>query len=279
MVPFVSDHDNPTPETAAPWVELDQRFAIIPEELLYDAAIPADAVRLYGALARHGTDPANCYPSHRRLATLLGKSPRSIPAWIRALEAAGWIERIPRWRRGALIVTERPERLGDGWEVTSNAYRVHTLRVDQREVRAHERGALHGGERAASAPERAPNESQVNESQPERELTLVGAPLSADALLAAGFDRFWEAYPRATAKGQARTAWGAAVKSAGSIETVIEGAERYRDDPNREDRYTKHPATWLRGECWADPPLPARKGAPAPRIIEDRTGTTGRIEL
>jgi hypothetical protein len=38
----------------------------------------------------------------------------------------------------------------------------------------------------------------------------------------------------------------------------VAGAARYRDDPNREKRFTKLPATWLRAGCWEDDPLPSR---------------------
>jgi DNA-binding transcriptional ArsR family regulator len=69
------------------------------------------------------------------------------------------------------------------------------------------------------------------------------------------FDEFWSVYPRKTAKGQARKAWPAATRKV-NPEVIIKGAMRYRDDPNRTDRFTKHPATWLNGECWADEPLP-----------------------
>ena len=44
------------------------------------------------------------------------------------------------------------------------------------------------------------------------------------------------------------------------IETIVAGAERYRDDPNREQRFTKNPATWLNADAWENEPEPARKG-------------------
>lgn len=84
----------------------------------------------------------------------------------------------------------------------------------------------------------------------------------------AGFEDFWKAYPRRVAKGQARTAWRAAVKvRAPSI--IIAGAMRYAADPNlptgADVQFIPHPATWLRAERWGDPPLPARtNGRPAP---------------
>jgi hypothetical protein len=75
------------------------------------------------------------------------------------------------------------------------------------------------------------------------------------------FAAFWDSYPRRVAKGQARKAWRTAIVKRGvDPKTIILGAERYRDDRSRMSRpidYTKHPATWLNGECW----LEAQPGA------------------
>lgn len=102
-----------------------------------------------------------------------------------------------------------------------------------------------------------------------------------ESILAAGFDRFWSVYPRNTAKATARGAWPAAVKAAGSMEVIIDGATRYRDDPNRVDGFTAHAATWLRGERWNDGPLPARRGEVNPRRVmdTDRDAPGGRVAL
>ncbi len=92
------------------------------------------------------------------------------------------------------------------------------------------------------------------------------------------FDTFWSAYPRKEAKKAAADAFKAALKRA-SAEQIIAGAERYRDDPNRDPAYTKHATTWLRADCWDDAPLPARpkngNARPtykAPPIDDDRSG-------
>lgn len=71
------------------------------------------------------------------------------------------------------------------------------------------------------------------------------------------FDRFWKAYPRRTAKAQARKAFEKAVRRA-SPEGIIAGAQRYADDPNRDPTYTAHASTWLNGDRWTDEPLPPR---------------------
>lgn len=71
------------------------------------------------------------------------------------------------------------------------------------------------------------------------------------------FDEFYSIYPRKVAKPDARKAWDKAIKNGASPTAVIAGAARYRDDPDRrrrEPQYTAHPATWLNGERWLDPP-------------------------
>ncbi len=64
--------------------------------------------------------------------------------------------------------------------------------------------------------------------------------------------------PRHTARSRAEQAWAKAVSFGNDPGKIIAGAKRYRDDPNREDEFTKHPSTWLNGACWDDDPLPAR---------------------
>jgi hypothetical protein len=76
------------------------------------------------------------------------------------------------------------------------------------------------------------------------------------------FDDFWEVYPRKAAKKGARAKWDIAVKKAAPAD-IIAGAERYRDDPNRTAKYTKHPTTWLNQGCWEDEPIPGNALVPA----------------
>jgi hypothetical protein len=65
-------------------------------------------------------------------------------------------------------------------------------------------------------------------------------------------------YPRKVGKRDALKAFQAAVADGTNAGRIIEGARRYRDDPNREAAYTAHPATWLRAGRWEDDALPAR---------------------
>jgi hypothetical protein len=72
-----------------------------------------------------------------------------------------------------------------------------------------------------------------------------------------GFDVFWSVYPKKDDKGLARRSFEKALSRA-SLEVIVAGAERYRDDPNREDAFTKNPSTWLNADAWENGPLPAR---------------------
>lgn len=75
------------------------------------------------------------------------------------------------------------------------------------------------------------------------------------------FDAFWNIYPRKEGKAKARLAWMKAIRQA-EIDTIMAGAQRYRDDPNRDPAFTAHPATWLNGDRWEDEPLPSRSSRP-----------------
>lgn len=74
------------------------------------------------------------------------------------------------------------------------------------------------------------------------------------------FERFWKVYPKSADKRTAFNAWKRAVKRA-DPEAILAGAERYRDDPNREAAFTKNGSTWLNADAWLNDPLPPRGGS------------------
>lgn len=90
-----------------------------------------------------------------------------------------------------------------------------------------------------------------------------------------GFQRFWAAYPRKQHKKPARKAYAEALRDA-TAEELLAGAVRYRDDPNREDEFTKLPTTWLNAGCWEDDPLPARGGG-KPDVMENHRRVMGEL--
>lgn len=244
---------------------------MIPEALLYDASLTPSAVRVYGALRRHGNDPDDCYPSHARLARLLGMAERSMARPISELADAGWITKVKRPPR------QDGSRQTDGYEVhtsprsgaRSTAQTSAALPRDPaRDDRAQERGKREPGER---------------EPENERDTPAPSAP--ALALVAEQqpavdpFVAFWAAYPNKQAKPTAERAYRKALGVA-PAETIAEGLDRwcrYWTARNQPD-YVPHPSTWLNRHGWQDPTpaLPVQRGVRAP-VASDRDAPTGRV--
>jgi hypothetical protein len=72
------------------------------------------------------------------------------------------------------------------------------------------------------------------------------------------FEQFWEVYPRKQGKKDAAEAYRVA-RAKKQQTYLVAKAQRYAQDPNREDRFTRAPATWLSGEHWEDAPEPSRQ--------------------
>jgi hypothetical protein len=89
--------------------------------------------------------------------------------------------------------------------------------------------------------------------------------------LRTSFDDFWDAYPRKADKAKAVKAFDKALQIA-ALEAIVAGAVSYRDDPNRLDQFTKHPATWLNAQAWSNEPLPhdLRAGKERESIEQER---------
>jgi hypothetical protein len=71
-----------------------------------------------------------------------------------------------------------------------------------------------------------------------------------------GFAQFWGVYPKRQDKALAKRSFEKALKRA-SFDEIIAGAESYRDDPNRDQLFTKNPSTWLNADAWENDPLPS----------------------
>ena len=77
----------------------------------------------------------------------------------------------------------------------------------------------------------------------------------------ADFEKLWNLYPAKRDKKAAYKAYQKAAKEA-DYETLAAGVVQYRDDPNREPKFTKHFGTWLNAGSWDDEPLADRNGRP-----------------
>jgi hypothetical protein len=104
--------------------------------------------------------------------------------------------------------------------------------------------------------------TSTTSDKPRARTAKPAAKPAASAL--ARFADWYAAYPRHTAPRKAEEAWARALERGADPVVLIAAAARYQDDPNREDRYTAMPATWLNQDRWDDDPLPSRNGQGPP---------------
>lgn len=65
------------------------------------------------------------------------------------------------------------------------------------------------------------------------------------------FEEFWRTYPRHEDKKKAFKVWQTALKNGATADEITAGAARYaKYRAGEPEQYTKHPATWLNGDCW-----------------------------
>lgn len=82
-----------------------------------------------------------------------------------------------------------------------------------------------------------------------------GSPKALKKALETGFERFWSAYPKKTAKQAALKAWTKLRPDEGLTETILSALEWFKQtDQWRKDngQYIPYPATWLNGKRWED---------------------------
>lgn len=100
-------------------------------------------------------------------------------------------------------------------------------------------------------------------------------PVIAPEVSPAFFERFYEAYPRKRAKGDAETALKQVLKKKLATEQeLMEGVARLADHFGRRPRadraYIPYPASWLRKQGWKDEyDEPARAASGASRVHDD----------
>lgn len=75
------------------------------------------------------------------------------------------------------------------------------------------------------------------------------------------FETVWAEYPIKASKKESKTSYKKALKET-THQEILDAVIRYREDPNRVPKYTKHFSTWLNKGCWADGELPQRWDTP-----------------
>lgn len=246
-------------------------FATVPEWLL-DADVSDRAVRLFAILSRHADREGKAFPGRRYLAQRLKCSTASVDRAAAELVDAEALAVRANWR-------------ADGGQ-TSNLYWLWPALPD-------EEGEPHPSDPPLGTAEEAPlvtgeegkgNESQV-EREPENERLFDGSAAAPAELPGPSddelFEEFWAACPKRTGKGEARKAYGRALKRA-SAAAILEGMRRYAEETRgTEPRFLKTPGPWLNADRWLDEPgANRRQGAPrtgARQQVGAHDGPAGRV--
>jgi biotin operon repressor len=215
-----------------------------------------------------------CDPGYERLAQVLGISERSVFRRIAELEHAGRIA-IDRQRgRGKLsnfhlVMAERmtaASSFSDPKKVTAaSSFKAEKVTpvTKKGDSAVSEKVTPVGSHKAFLKAKRKAEKSQTlapdlfsgKKDAPARSKHAARINKQAKPDIDASFQEFWAAYPKRVAKEAARKAFAAALKGGVEPEVLIAGAARYAAErAGQEARYTKHPATWLNGGCWADEP-------------------------
>lgn len=187
------------------------------------------------ALADNANDRGLSWPSVSTLAQKCSVKERAAQYTLQSLQSDGW-----------LSIEERPGR--------SNYYRVNVDRL------THAMECTPATDCTGAAEEREVVQPTAPEpSMNHQEVPTPPTPRKRGRLqYTPDFEEFWEAYPRKVDKQGAARAWEKVRALNIDRRTVIIAATQLAVDPNREDRYTPHAATWLRRDGWLEGPLPPR---------------------
>jgi len=183
--------------------------------------------------------------------------------------------RIVARKWGAEVVAELTSNDPDrpSWRVVDGGYMIHDFAEHQTTTADIEKKRESGRKGGLAKAKQEPSETEApakhvldecsskplakTETETETDTKTVIKDLSSKP---DEFIDWYLEYPRKASKGMAEKAYAKARKIA-TAEELVEGAIRYREDPNRDPSFTKLPATWLNGKCWEDGPLPERNAS------------------
>ena len=120
--------------------------------------------------------------------------------------------------------------------------------------------------------EAQPEPTKCNESRNKNEKEIIKENKKNSPSPLFGFDQFWAAYPRKTAKPDAVKAYGKIKPDETLLAKILTAIEKQKQTAQwQEDggRFVPYPATWLNGHRWEDEvqAAPAGGSGPAPRPV------------
>ena len=207
-------------------------------------------------IADHANDEGTeAWPSQATIATKASISVRTVQRAVNSLVSSGFL-RLEKHAGGSANCREdrRPHRY---------TMIISALRGDAATTRT-----VRGDADDDNGATRTPDTGRL--SRPKN--------LPLEPLLETPFGLFWSTYPTKVGKQAAMKAWEKAIQQADAA-TIVEGARRYAEDPNRHPSYTAHPSTWLNAGRWADDPLPTRELNPAEKRAQEAVEAARKANL
>lgn len=205
-------------------VDADLKFSIIPEWLL-DSDVSHKAIRVYAIIARYAdSNTLTAWPARQTIATRANCTVKSVDRAVSELVEIGALSKEIR----------RDEKGGNH----TSLYTLKRIRVGTKSTQGGRQNRPQGGDKIDPR-------TITNELEPVKEIYIQQ------------FAQFWAAYPKKADKPLAERSFRKALERV-KFKVIMDGVERYRDDPNREAAFTKNASTWLNADAWENEPLPAR---------------------
>lgn len=227
--------------------EPDDGWAKVPHGL-WTLDLPTGAIHLLGWLHSH-SDPFLAKLTMNKCRRTFGTS--KIALWFEALEAVGFVT-VTKGGNGQpaqIVVHDEPY------------FALRRPRPNWRANRA-QTGAL-------CAPKLARIEEQGEEQLEEQNARALSRTKSTHA--EQEFERFWEMYPRKISKARARTAWNRVkILEYAQCATGLAAWKAHWTQEATADRFIPHPASWLNGREWENPPSTRTKERPGLHWDESR---------
>ena len=243
----------------------DNQYLTVSNALVRDSAISFKATGLLVLLL---SMPDGWEPQAGHLSSLKKDGRDAVEAGLRELEIAGYVVR--RWVRQdggkwewEAHVYETPVALADR---SNPAERTVNSRLARKLGSVSDNGESVMGEPEMGEPvtkkdlrDEVPKENNTPLT-PHGALVLVQADVlpSVAGCGDSGFEQFWRAYPRKTAKNDALKAWKQTAKSRPPIDVLLRAVAEYRETDEVVRGYIQYPATWLRAGRWDDEPAPRK---------------------
>jgi hypothetical protein len=225
---------------------------------VWKTALPTVEKMVLLVIADHANDDgAEAWPSQATIAKKASVSIRTVQRSVNSLVEQGYL-RMEKHRGGSATCREdrRPHRY---------TIQLHKLRGDKETTRS-KRGDSDDLDGATLATDTG------RLSRPKN------LPIEPPLETPNEFDLFWTIYPLKVGKKKAQEAFKKALTET-DIATLLAGATRYAEDPNRVEAYTAHPTTWLNGGRWADQPLPERELSKEEKAARELAEARRRSEI